>query len=359
MPRIAASATSRAHDWLDRSPRFALAVSLAILAILGTVHHGAGYEYAYAFFYIMPVALAARYAGRAASLGVAGLAACIWFYDDSLTRHYSAPHIRYWNGGVRLFVFCFVVLVVSRLAKALRREHQIAVTKGEMISLVSHQFNNAITSINLSLWLIEEGAAGASSAELHQVIKRNVQTLQQTAQNFLNEARLASGHYALDLRDVDLKALIREAAQAMKPLSDEKKIQVVFELPPHDLRVAADPAALALVLSNLVSNAIKYTPAQGRVTIRTSTDALPPDEILVAVEDTGIGIARQELENLQSGFTRTESGKSMAAGFGLGLKLAHDMLQSHGSRLIIDSAPGKGSRFAFALPVRQAPPASR
>jgi len=123
----------------------------------------------------------------------------------------------------------------------------------------------------------------------------------------------------------------------------ELKIEIPERLPP----VKADPAALPLVVTNLLTNAFKYTKDGGAVAL--GAVKLPDGRVEIYVRDSGIGIAPAEQEKIFSGYYRTEAGKRAAKGFGVGLALSRMILEAHGSTLALDSAAGKGSRFSFLL----------
>ena len=122
-----------------------------------------------------------------------------------------------------------------------------------------------------------------------------------------------------------------------------------LDFPPHSVPVRADPDALSVVMSNLIGNAFKYTPAGGTVTVRIVQEAGPPAAALVSVEDTGIGIPAAERQRISSGYYRAKGGLLVAKGFGVGLKVARELLESQGARLEIESEPGRGSRFSFRV----------
>lgn len=346
---------------LERSPRAALSLSLALLAGLGFVDYGHHFEFSVALFYGVPIAIAARYVNRRAAIGVALLGVLTWLAADVIlaeTRRYSSALAIAWNLAERLAGFSAAALVISRLKdnalhehrKALE-EHRVSMAKSEMLSLVSHQFANALTVMSLTIGLLEKPPENADEnhrQELYRTLKQNVRVLALVAQNFLNQARLQSGHFALERQRVDLGELIADVVSTLEPLSQQKKIDISCDIPGRDLRVIADPDALNVVLTNLVGNAIKYTEAKGRIVV--SVDSSGAGDVLVSVEDTGLGISKEDQSRILEGFVRSASGKKAAAGYGLGLKVAHEMLKSHGSRLLIESEPGKGSRFSFTLP---------
>jgi two-component system sensor histidine kinase VicK len=172
------------------------------------------------------------------------------------------------------------------------------------------------------------------------------------ASNFLNLARLESGKFMLEVKPTELRALVRDTMSLFDAVITEKRIRVDLDFPEQVIPIRADPDCMKLVLNNLIGNAVKYTPPEGRITVRlTRQDVASEPTVTVSVEDTGIGFPMGESEDIFSGFHRTKEGRRMSAGTGIGLKVSRDMVEHHGSRLMAHSAPGKGSRFYFELPV--------
>ncbi|NNN05841.1 MAG: ATP-binding protein [Elusimicrobia bacterium] len=132
-----------------------------------------------------------------------------------------------------------------------------------------------------------------------------------------------------------------------------KHLSLSTALPPGSLFVSADADALSIVLSNLIGNAFKYTPDGGSVTVQVALEAA--QTAIVTVEDAGIGIAPEDIQRISSGCYRAKPGKIAAGGYGVGLKVVRDLLESQHSRLEIDSALGRGSRFSFRLPLWRGP----
>lgn len=126
-----------------------------------------------------------------------------------------------------------------------------------------------------------------------------------------------------------------------------KGLVFTLDIPSDAPPALADPEALQLVATNLIGNAVKYTPDGGRVTAGVSVE--PDGRLRVFVTDSGIGIAPEDRERILTGH-RTDEGKKAAKGFGVGLTIVKRVLDAHGARLEIDGAPGKGSRFSFVLP---------
>ncbi|MBI4422820.1 MAG: hypothetical protein HY554_03790 [Elusimicrobia bacterium] len=245
----------------------------------------------------------------------------------------------------------------ERLNRQFRRERELGELKTQLVSMVSHEFNNAMTVIVGVTALLEdsEGERGEDRGRYYEMIKDNVRALTLASTNLLNMGRLESGRFAVSPRRVEVRGLLGETAERLQVLWRRKRQSVALELPELTLPVRADPEALTLVITNLLSNAVKYTPEGGSVTLGLHRPGDEPDCVEVFCRDTGIGISAEDRERVLAGYYRTESGKRTAKGFGVGLALANSLIEAHGSRLAIASAQGKGSTFSFRLPLWREP----
>lgn len=337
-----------------------LAIGTLLLIAVAYGDYWTGIEIGFSLFYLFPVCFVAWYAGLPWGLAFAALGTVLWFANETWLgqRAYSHTAIPVWNAVMRGSYFAIATLALSLLQADVRRKLSIAKLKGEMLSIVSHEFGNHITVLTMSLTLLREYCSGRSREnQLLDAMDRTVAVIKRSVGNFLNAARMESGKFALNTRATELRRLVDETLLSMEPLIKQKGIVVEKDFPPQVVPLQADPDALALVISNLLGNAVKYTPPKGRVLIRLNPD-LPAGQVVVSVEDTGIGISAEDLPLVSSGFYRTAAGTATAKGFGIGLKVCKDILESHGSRLEVESSPGQGSRFFFRLPIlsEAAPP---
>ncbi|HEX9203647.1 MAG TPA: ATP-binding protein, partial [Vicinamibacteria bacterium] len=162
----------------------------------------------------------------------------------------------------------------------------------------------------------------------------------------LETTRLETGHFAFDFSLLDLVAKVREVTGR---LPEDRLHPVVLDVPDHPLPCWADGERLAEVLDNLLSNAIKYSPDGGEVRIELRRER---DAAVLRVRDRGIGIAPDDKEKLFRPFSRLHDRKRTGIeGFGLGLHICDRIVNAHGGRLTVDSAPGVGSTFSFSLPL--------
>ena len=243
--------------------------------------------------------------------------------------------------------------MTDRLNLQFRREKELGEIKTNLVSTISHEFNNAMTIIVGVTSLLEDsdGEPAERRKRYYGMITDNVKALTLACSNLINMGRLESGRFALNLRRVELPPLLQDIARRLEVLSMRKSLAVAVEFPDAPLPALGDPESLTLVVTNLLSNAIKYTPDGGRVTLGLCRAPDGADEVEVFCRDTGIGISPEDKERIVAGYYRTETGRKTAKGFGVGLALANSLVQAHGSRLEIDSATGKGSTFSFRLPL--------
>jgi signal transduction histidine kinase len=237
--------------------------------------------------------------------------------------------------------------MASTLNEQFERERQTNRLKSQLVSGVSHEFNNALSVIHTAHVLLMENDDSPDDKPWHEMMESNIRALSAMATNLLNLGRLEAGKFDLDMGRVELAPVLNVAFERLSVIGRRKKLVLKLDIPADLPQVLADSDALPLVVANLLTNAFKYTPEGGAVTLGALKR--PAGVVEVFVQDTGIGIAPEDREKIFSGYYRTEQGKKAAKGFGVGLALSRMILEAHGSELQLDSAPGKGSRFYFPL----------
>nr|MDA8244391.1 HAMP domain-containing sensor histidine kinase [Elusimicrobiota bacterium] len=231
-------------------------------------------------------------------------------------------------------------------------ERRTAALRSAMMHTVSHEFNNAITVLDASLFLLKESEPPGppeNRRQLYDTLQFELRSLSRYVKNILNEARMESGRLKLQMRRLVLRDLIYKLASSMKPLIAQKSLTLYMDFPEEPVEVSADMEAISLVISNLIGNAVKYTPERGSISVRLAGDG--QGRLNFLIENSGAGIQPEEIGKLKRGFYRTQDAKAAASGFGLGLRISNELLQLHGSELGIKSEPGRSSTFYFSLPV--------
>lgn len=337
-------------------PRKTLILGGVLLFIVGYVDYATGYEISVSYFYLAPVLLVGWNINLRAGLIFSLLAAVIWLLNDSLLIHhqYSQPLIPYWNTFVRLAFFATFTFLSNRVKFLLEREREFSKMKSSLIHTVSHQFNNSLTVFASGIFLLKEKEPGIDGETRRKVLTALDETRGQMARyvkNILNEARMEAGKFRLEKSALALREILNETLLPMRGILETKGLKLDVKMPELPVMVSADRDALALVVSNLLANAVKYTPSGGSIRLSIATRGEPAEKVIFSVEDTGIGISLADIDKITKGFYRTEAGKGVAEGFGLGLNITNELLNLHGSRLEIFSEKGKGSRVSFELPV--------
>ena len=340
---------------LTDSARKTIIAAGSLLLVVGYIDYITGHEIAFSFFYLLPVLLVVWNISLRAGLLFSFLSAGIWFLDDYwLVMHqYSHPFIPYWNALVRLAFFSTFSVLGDHIKSLLEKEREHSKLKSSLVHAVSHEFNNSLTVLASGLFLLRETEPDPADPTRLKVLTAMEGTRTQMSRyikNMLNEARMEAGKFKLYISTLALRELVKESLSPMREILNTKGLELEIKMPEVPALVNADRDALALVISNLLANAVKYTPKGGRIIVGISQREGEPGKVVFSVEDTGIGLSLAEMSLLTTEFYRTETGRTAADGFGLGLKITHELLSLHGSRLEICSEKGKGSRFFFELP---------
>jgi signal transduction histidine kinase len=223
--------------------------------------------------------------------------------------------------------------------------------KTEFVTVVTHELRSPLTSIAgyLDLLLEEESHEGAEAREAYlQIVKRNADRLLELINDLLDIARLEAGKLELKRLPLDLEGLIREVSRALRPQIKSKGQHLRLDLAGPLPVVTGDPERLTQILLNLISNAHKYTPQGGIITVATRAERAG---VCIAVQDTGIGLSSEEQQQLFTKFFRGQHPLAReAGGTGLGLAIARVLVELQGGTLTVVSAPGQGSTFNVTLP---------
>jgi PAS domain S-box-containing protein len=229
--------------------------------------------------------------------------------------------------------------------------------KDQFVSLISHELRTPLTSIlgYLELVLDDEDDPLTESQEGYlRTVERNAQRLLGLVGDLLFTAQVDAGRFTLTPGDVDLAAVARAAEETVRVTAAGAGVEVLVDVPDEGLVVSGDAMRLGQACDNLVSNAVKFTPAGGRVTICVRR-AAGPDGAPVAqlsVRDTGIGIPAGEQGRLFTRFFRASTAKrSTVAGVGLGLSITKAITTAHGGTLDLASAEGQGTTCTLTLPL--------
>jgi two-component system, OmpR family, phosphate regulon sensor histidine kinase PhoR len=237
--------------------------------------------------------------------------------------------------------------------EAVRRLEALDRAKDEFLSSVSHELRTPLTSINGYVELLEDEDADPPSAQqrrLLTVVRRNVDRLGALIEDLLTLSRIESGAFRTTFEPVDLAELVRAGVADLRPQAEQGGIDVHVEVPGQPVLVEGDPGQLARVVLNVLGNAIKFTPARGRVYVALRVEE-PPEPVLLEIADSGIGIPESDLDHVASRFFR--AGNAVVAGVpgtGLGLVIVRTILDNHAGSLELASREGEGTTVRMRLP---------
>ena len=236
------------------------------------------------------------------------------------------------------------------LARQVQREQQAVRARDELVAVVSHDLRNPMTIISMLCGMMQK-AFSSDGTHSSRRINSAIDTMQQASsrmnvllEDLLDTSKIEAGRYTIAQQPLDVSQIFEEAYSLLAPLATDKSVELTFHAEP-DLKISADPERLFQVLSNLIGNAIKFTPAQGKIGVVAMSDG---QQIVFSVRDSGRGISPEQLPHI---FERYWTAKEHnASGTGLGLYISQGIIKAHGGQLLAESKLGEGSEFRFTVP---------
>ncbi len=241
-------------------------------------------------------------------------------------------------------------------AMAERLEESVAIIRRDrdrsrdFLADVSHELRTPITALRMSNELLSETAGDDPDvrAEFLESSRQQLERLDWLAQNLLELSKLDSGLVLLDLRPDDLRAAVESSVEQAQATASRRGLTLRLSLPRNPVRIRHDPQRIGQVVTNLVGNAIKFTPRGGTVEVELQPD---PDGARIIVRDSGVGIDPSELPHIFERFYRgTMANEARGSGSGLGLAIVKSIVDLHAGRITVDSRLGGGTTFAVILP---------
>jgi signal transduction histidine kinase len=216
----------------------------------------------------------------------------------------------------------------------------------EILRIVAHDLRNPLNTVSMATALLLENSTDATTSSQLRIIRRAGERANRLIQDLLSVTTIEAGRLSVAPRKVSVAELLHDSAEQLQPIAREKSIALsvnaAADLPP----VRADAARVLQVFSNLVGNAIKFTPNGGAITLSAVRGE---GAVICSVTDNGPGIPAAQIPRLFGKFWQAKRGDS--GGVGLGLAIARGIVEAHGGAISVDSEVGKGSVFSFPLPV--------
>ena len=245
-----------------------------------------------------------------------------------------------------------VTLVLQDVTRLMRFDE----LKNDLVATVAHEFRTPLTSLRMAIHLCAEEVVGPlteKQADLMHAARQDCERLQSIVDDLLDLSRIQAGRMPLKLRPLEAGELLENAASVLRGSAEKAGVELAVVPPEKAFAVQGDPERVALVLTNLVANALRHTAAGGRVELSAGSSG---GQARFLVKDNGEGIAPEHLDRIFEKFYRVPGGRS--EGVGLGLYIAREIVEAHGGAIGVASEPGKGSSFWFTLPVAVEQPAT-
>ena len=223
-------------------------------------------------------------------------------------------------------------------------------SRRDLVANLSHEIKTPLTAIRGFAETLQDGALNDPDAarRFTERILQQCERLHSLLADVLTLARVERHHATDERQTVDLEEIVRDAAETLQPMADERRVTLETRLEPATID-RGDPRTLAELCGNLLDNAVKYNREGGRVEVRLIT---VDDQVLFEVADTGRGIPEKSVKRIFERFYRVDRGRSRAeGGTGLGLAIAKHAAEAHGGSIEVETELGKGSRFRVYLPI--------
>jgi signal transduction histidine kinase len=242
--------------------------------------------------------------------------------------------------GVAAITALVLGAIVSDRADAIRRRE-------DFLAIVSHDLKNPLNAITMSVEMLGRNLSGEERMQKPvATIRRSTERMLALIRDLLDIVAIEAGRFGVEMRPEEAGAIVREAVEMMLPIAAERSQDLTFALPPVPIDVLCSRERVLQVFSNLIGNAVKFTPTGGKIKVEVETTG---SQVRFSVTDTGPGLSEKHLAHIFDRFWRASS---RAGGTGLGLSIAKGIVEAHGGTIWAESAVGTGSRFAFTLQKR-------
>ena len=280
------------------------------------------------------------------------------------TQHYEREHrdafLAFTRNGITLYFRPRQAQIIDErgnvqgivtLLQDVTRFKDLDRMKSEFIATVSHELRTPLTSLSMGIDILSQEVVGSMNQrqkDLLAAAKDDSERLRKLVKELLDLSKLESGKYEVKKELVDFRRLVADAVRPLRLPFEEKQIELELSIPEHLPIFSADPHQLIWVISNLLSNALRFTDSGGKVHLTAKDEG---NVLLITVVDTGHGISPENQEIIFDKFVQVKSPTETTPGsVGLGLAIAREVVEAHGGRIWVQSQMGIGSSFSFTLP---------
>jgi signal transduction histidine kinase/ActR/RegA family two-component response regulator len=247
-----------------------------------------------------------------------------------------------------------LITALHATLRARSKQYQVseaARRKDEFLASLGHELRNPLAPIRTSVQLLTHLYPGAAPvSRIRDMVERQVRLLTRLVDDLLDVARITSGKITLQRQVVSLASVMNHVSELCQQASDAKRIHIAWRLPQHEVMLNVDYARVVQIYANVLSNAIKFTPQGGHVTVSATTDG---DALVVSIRDDGIGLDAATIPRIFRMFEQSQTvNGQFSSGLGIGLSLSRQFAEMHGGTVDARSeGVGKGSEFVIRLPV--------
>ena len=307
-------------------------------------------------FYVYVLGMLHKRPGSSFALASTGVALAIFLYQIANYFGYINRYQIFDYSGQLLFIFLQSQILSFRFTKSLKEARinaeAASKAKSEFLSTMSHEIRTPLNAVIGYSDLLDDGTLNQQKKDFVNSIRISGENLLGVINNILDYSKIESGKLRVAFSEVDPKELIKSALDLLSPIAAEKQIDLVMDIQSNfPKRITTDKTRLQQVLINLINNAIKFT-KEGTVTVNAGINNDPsfPGNLYFKVQDTGIGIAEQDLQKLFKRFSQVDTGITRKyGGTGLGLVISKEIVEALGGRIDVQSHQGEGTVFTFTI----------
>jgi signal transduction histidine kinase len=236
-----------------------------------------------------------------------------------------------------------------QLWKTLEAAEEAGRRKDDFLATLGHELRNPVGAIATAATIIQRHVSEPAGNRAIEIISRQCRHMSRLVEDLLDVARIGTGKLELQKQPVDLRTIIEQTIETRRAQIENRGHRLTIEFAPGPVTLHADPVRLTQLLSNVLDNAVKYTPPNGDISIVVSSN---DGEASIEVRDTGIGIPPAQLHTIFDRFTQLQQAGDSVEGLGLGLTLVRSLTELHGGTVVAASGgPGQGSSFTIRLPI--------
>jgi len=244
--------------------------------------------------------------------------------------------------------------VITDITERKKVEEELKETmemKSQFISTVSHELRTPMTSMKEAITIVSDEVAGKINKDQKHfldIAKRNIERLARLINEVLDFQKLSANKMKFDMDEHDVEAVVNEACHTMAPHAKKKKVELFVEIDDDLPKVRYDSDKIVQAITNLISNAIKFTPEKGRVSVCVNRK---DEDLVMSVSDTGMGMPKEALPRIFDQFYQVHKPAQQIKGTGLGLAIVKKVVEVHGGRIEVESELNQGTTFTIFLPL--------